>query len=328
LVSLIDSFASRGRRLTCEAVLRLNAMAPRAEARSLRAVVALIAMLACLKEPPPPAATVPAPVPQQAALEQQVPQQPVPPQPVPPQPVPPQPAPPQPAVAVGSESWPENRIPTSGAKTYRIVGVTAGAVLHLRTWPDDDSPSLVWIPPGATNVIDMGDEGGFVPDAEEENIIWRRVAYAGRIGWVDERFLHSNQPPSSSPAPELATGTKLGAIGEFSCFGARPSWSLKIGDDGSAQCEGACAGAAGLRAANVSVTFRGDVWSFDVIDARDQLLLSAKTRVVGKCRVGKSRDEHYYEVTVTGERGPLRGCCDDRFAAAVPTGGGIGHARH
>jgi hypothetical protein len=218
----------------------------------------------------------------------------------------PPPAPPQPA--------PEN--------TFSVVGVAAGDVLPLRVLPDATSHSLVWIPSGTTNVLDMG---GYMPDAEDEQATWQRVGYAGLAGWVNARFLKSNQPPNSSPAPELATGTKLGAVVALSCFGKKASWSLKFGVDGRATCAGTCKGPAGLRAANVSVTYSGDVQGFDLIDARDAVFLHATTRATASCRDGASKNAHYYEFNGTSERGPLTGCC--RNLHSPSDGSELGHAR-
>jgi uncharacterized membrane protein len=193
----------------------------------------------------------------------------------------------------------------------------------LRYAPYATSRSLIWIPPGTSSV---SDEGGFEPN-EAERTTWQRVGYAGFVGWVNARFLKSNRPPpdpSSPPAPELASGTGLSVLHWLRCFGNGPSWSMEFGADGKAKCEGSCRGSVGLRAANVSVTYSGILQAFDLIDPQDELLLHATTRATASCRVGKSKDAHYYEFKATGESGPLEGCCRN---AGFDRGSAIGHLR-
>lgn len=250
--------------------------------RCLRAVVALTAIVACQAEEPPASAQLAALATTPAPATTSAPQQPKP-------------------------------------EDFSVVGVAPGDVLHLRLLPDASSKSRIWIPPGATNV---SDEGGTVP-GEDEQTTWRHVGYAGFVGWVNARFLKSNRAPTnSSSAPVLATGSQLGALSRVVCFGKRPAWSLALGTDGSARCEGSCGGAAGLRAANVSVSYHGDLQGFALIGAQDQVVLQATTRATAQCRVGGSQTEHYYEFRATGARGPLKGCC--RIPRAVPA---LGHLR-
>jgi uncharacterized membrane protein len=237
------------------------------------ACVAGAVLLACQKDPPPPADSIGAPS------------------------VPPAPARPPAAPPLARQPAPEGN-------SFSVVGVAEGDVLNMRSAPDASSALVGSIPPGTAHVTGVG------TPTQVEQTIWQRVRYRGTEGWVNTRFLKSNAGAPTDPASVAGANTRL--LEPLICFGNEPFWAVQFKADGSATCEAMCEGPPGLRVVNVSLAPSGEPQGFDLLDAQGGLFLRAVMRKTGTCSDGMSDNVHPFVFTGTGKPGPLEGCCRDK----------------
>lgn len=89
--------------------------------------------------------------------------------------------------------------PGAGPKSWVVTGVAADDVLNMRDVPSADSRKVGSIPAHARGLGNLGclrkhpslEEWMGMSEAQrrEANMLWCRVEYGGRQGWVAGRFL-------------------------------------------------------------------------------------------------------------------------------------------
>ena len=92
-------------------------------------------------------------------------------------------------------------------KSWAVTGVDAGDVLNMRDVASADSRKVGSIPPDARGLKNLGclskqpslEAWMRMTDAEKQDakILWCRVEYRGRQGWVAARYLKDDSAPAN-----------------------------------------------------------------------------------------------------------------------------------
>ena len=88
---------------------------------------------------------------------------------------------------------------------WAVTGVAAGDVLHLRDVPSAESRSLANIPPNARGLRHLGCRRNQpalevwmrmnIAQRQAAQMLWCRVEYRGKQGWVAGRYLRADPGP-------------------------------------------------------------------------------------------------------------------------------------
>jgi uncharacterized membrane protein len=106
--------------------------------------------------------------------------------------------------------------PATAFETYKVIGVTAGDKLTIRSEPEDGGKPADWKEVGsiAADAKDVLGTGRSKLVGEQR---WIEVSSGGYVGWVNSKFLEG-----SDDFPDLQGET-------FHCSGTEPFWSVTLG---------------------------------------------------------------------------------------------------
>jgi hypothetical protein len=106
--------------------------------------------------------------------------------------------------------------PATAFETYKVIGVTAGDKLTIRSEPEDGGKPADWKEVGsiAADAKDVLGTGRSKLVGEQR---WIEVSSGGYVGWVNSTFLEG-----SDAFPDLQEET-------FHCSGTEPFWSVTLG---------------------------------------------------------------------------------------------------
>ena len=175
---------------------------------------------------------------------------------------------------------------------YAVQGVSADDSLNLREGPGTNNAIIARLPYNGRGVVSMGEEQSLTKTN------WVKVAWAGRQGWVNKRYLTTvdmqGRPVSSSAV--------------LTCTGAKPFWRIKVDEHNINVMM-----PKGPKY-NVKVDFRqqsANNTSIAVVGGhRGRAKTTAFLQRVGACSDGVSKKNYSYSVTaLLNSYKVVSGCC-------------------